>query len=89
LVNSGPLDALYLQGQVILLRFFTDNHGSTAGLCGLLQTYQDQGLTGVSMYAPSPMPTQTDLEHVRRLADHQPLLGQSSRRIGCGGHFFD
>ncbi len=67
-VNSEPLDSLDLQGQVILLRFFTDSPGSTAGLRELLRTYQDQGLTGVGMYAPSPMPTQTDPEHVRRLA---------------------
>ena len=66
-INSGPLDLPQLRGKVILLRFFSENPTSAATLDEFYRTYREQGLEVVGMYAPQPMPAETDLEHVRQL----------------------
>jgi peroxiredoxin len=67
-INSAPRELAGLRGSVVLLRFFNDNPGAAAGLRELYAAYRDQGLTVVGIYAPSPMPQETDPQHVRRLA---------------------
>ena len=66
--NSQPLEIGQLVGKVILLRFFSDQPAGASAVRELYRKYQDQGLTAVGIYVPSPMPTETDAEHVRRLA---------------------
>ncbi|MBI4465757.1 MAG: redoxin domain-containing protein [Acidobacteria bacterium] len=67
-INSEPLDVSQLRGQVILLRFLDDSPTGAASLNDLYRRYREQGLRVVGLYAPQPMPEETDLEHVRRLA---------------------
>lgn len=67
-VNSKPLDVTDLRGKVVLLRFFNDNPTGRASLNEFHRTYREQGLTVVGLYTPAPMPTETDLSHLQRLA---------------------
>lgn len=67
-VNSQPLEIGQLVGKVILLRFFSDQPVGAPAVRELFGKYKDQGLTAVGMYVPTPMPTETDPEDVRRLA---------------------
>ena len=66
-INSPPLDLGQLQGKVVLVRFFSDNAVSAAALNEFYRNYREQGFVIVGFYTPQPMPTQTDLDYVRRL----------------------
>ena len=66
-VNSGPLDIAQLRGKVVLLRFITDED-PVPSLNELDRAYRARGLAVVAIYVPSPMPSETSLEHVRQLA---------------------
>ena len=66
-VNSKPLDVTQLLGKVVLLRFFNDHPTGATSLNELYRTYQEQGLAVVGMYTPTPMPTETTMEHLQRL----------------------
>lgn len=66
-INSGPLDISQLRGKVVLLRFFSDSPASAATLNEFYRTYRERGLEVVGVYAPQPMPAETNLEEVRRL----------------------
>lgn len=70
-VNAGALDVKQLRGKVVLLRFLNDSASSSAALNSLYRTYQGRGMAVVGIYAPTPFPTQTSLEHVRELAASQ------------------
>jgi peroxiredoxin len=66
--NSQPVAMEQLIGKVVLLRFFGDQPAGAAAVRELIRTYQPQGLTAVGVYVPSPMPTATEKEYVRRMA---------------------
>lgn len=81
-VNSQPLDRDQLRGQVVLLRFFHDSPPGAASLKEWFRAYRTQGFVVVGLYAPDPMPTETELEHVRQLAsslDFEFPVGLDSR----------
>jgi peroxiredoxin len=67
-VNSPPLEIKQLRGEVVLLRFFSDQPVGAPAVRQLYQAYQSQGLAAVAFYNPEPMPTETDPEYVRGLA---------------------
>lgn len=67
-VNSPPLDTGQLRGKVVLLRFFNDNPPGAASLKEWFRAYRPQGFVVVGLYAPDPMPAETEREHVRQLA---------------------
>ena len=66
-VNSGPLDIAQLRGKVVVLRFITDED-PVPSLIELDRAYRARGLAVVAIYVPSPMPSETSLDHVRQLA---------------------
>ena len=66
--NSEPIELKQFRGKVVLLRFLNDSPSSAASLKELYRAYAARGLAVVGMYTPSPMPADTDLEHVRQLA---------------------
>ncbi len=67
-VNSDPLEPGKLLGKVILLRFFTDQPAGAKAVRDLYRAHQEQGLSAVGIYVPTPMPTATEPEAVRKLA---------------------
>ena len=67
-VNSEPIEPGQLLGKVILLRFFTDQPVGAKAVRDLYRAYQQQGLSAVGIYVPTPMPATTEPEAVRRLA---------------------
>lgn len=67
-VNSEPVEPGQFQGRVVLLRFFTDQPVGAKAVRDLYRAYREQGLSAVGIYVPTPMPTSTDSEMVRRLA---------------------
>lgn len=66
--NSEPVELRQLRGKVVLLRFLNDSPSSAASLRELHRAYAARGLAVVGIYTPSPMPADTDLDHVRQLA---------------------
>ena len=68
-VNAASLEIKQLRGKVILLRFLSDDTISAASIGELYRVYHPRGLAVVGMYAPSPMPGETSLDHVRQLAN--------------------
>jgi len=72
-INANSLDIKQLRGSVILLRFIDDSALNVAAINDLYHAYHDKGLAVVGMFAPSPMPTETKLEHVRELAAAQGI----------------
>jgi len=81
-INSPPLDVDQLRGQVVLLRFFNDNPSGASSLKEWFRVYHSQGFVVVGLYAPAPMPAETEPDYVRRLAaslDFQFPVGVDSR----------
>ncbi len=67
-VNAASLELKQLRGKVILLRFLSDDTTGAVSVSELYRVYHPRGLAVVGMYAPSPMPAETSLDHVRQLA---------------------
>jgi peroxiredoxin len=67
-VNAASLELKQLRGKVILLRFLSDDTTGAAAVSEIYRVYHPRGLAVVGMYAPSPMPAETSIDHVRQLA---------------------
>jgi peroxiredoxin len=67
-VNAASLELKQLRGKVVFFRFISDETTGAEAISELYRIYHPRGLAVVGMYAPSPMPGETSMEHVRQLA---------------------